>query len=232
MYQAFEHFSTKDNCQIWLHILSKVLLHPDPVIYMTCFQHSKVPCKYHFLPSSKTFMYLYITFPVTAFMSDSADVLNIVFFLSALLLLFGFLLSLGIHHRSQAGQSPTQMKSQRHYLAPTFQFRLNLCFGFYLARFLVCISPTMLPQAAERGSEEWAWKSNSRNKSCSLLSGFRAEVTASLNKGQRSRASLEAVYAKHICAHTHTHTHTHIYTPSSSHFLHNTQRKWQTRYWS
>lgn len=159
---------------------------------MTCFQHSKVPCKYHFLPSSKTFKYLYVTFPVTAFTSDSADVLNI-FFLSALLLLFGFLLSLEIHRCSQAGQSPTQMKSQRHYLAPTFQFRLNLWFRFYLARLLVCISPAVPPQAAERGSKEWARKSDSRNKSCSLLSGFRAEVTASLNKGQRSRASLEAV---------------------------------------
>lgn len=47
-----------------------------------------------------------------------------------------------------------------------------------------CPARVSFPPSAERGSKECTWKSNQRNKSCSLLSGFRAEVTESLNKGQ------------------------------------------------
>lgn len=67
-------------------------------------------------------------------------------------------------------------------LAITTSSRLNLWVGLGPARVSVCIYTAL--QAAELGSKECAWKSNSRNKSCSLLSGLRADVTASLNKGQ------------------------------------------------
>lgn len=60
---------------------------------------------------------------------------------------------------------------------PNFTISANVRFPF-------CFFGKTFPalHAAERGSKECA--SNSRNKSCSLLSGLRADVTASVNRGQ------------------------------------------------
>ncbi len=160
--------------------------------------------------------------------AEGSPELNIVISLSVLVVLFVSLFSLGKNCclRTFYVQLTTKPDTNKVCIITLHPHLHQTWFGFCPARVSVCIHPTPL-QAAEWRDEECARKSNSRNKSCSLLSGLRAEVTASVNKGQRSLAGLEAVKANAWKTRMHTYRYTHTNSP---HSLHNARPKWQGRY--
>lgn len=125
-------------------------------IYMTCFQCSEAPWKYHFLPFLRLFQHLNVTFSVTAFhvcpslLLPPTSIKFWLFYLCFLCLriLLNKLL-LALNFLVQLTTKPDTKKSLHHYLAHALTVDWTCSLDFVLQEFKFECTPLLYKQQSE-----------------------------------------------------------------------------------